>query len=262
VGILFILAFYFLIAGPIGYTAFAMLLLVPVRDRNRRARRLQNTMKFWISFMHGMARRLRVLDFHPNYLEGQLPETPCVIVANHPSYVDVTALIATIPHVCSVVKPALFRRLWTRPLLKQAAHFEGVDHDRESLERMIAEAIDRLSRGFHVIVFPEGTRSPRHGLHPFGRSAFEIAVRAKVPVLPIVIECKPRWLTKDHSFFSPPQETPRLRIKALKTVDPSAMHLSSRSLGKVVRAAIEEHLAALEAGDVEDRIKPLAVFHG
>jgi len=241
-GTIIVLSFYFFIAGPTGYTAFAILQLIPVRNRDRRARKLQNTMKLWIAFMHAFARRLRVLDFHPRYLEGVIPARPCVIVANHPTFVDVTALIASIPQTCSVVKPVLFRRFWTRPLLEQAGYFAGVDNDPKSLERMIADAVERIKRGYHVIVFPEGTRSPSDGLHPFGRAAFEVAARAKAPVLPVVIECQPRWLTKDQGFLRPPVSTPRLRLRALPAIDPVIEGLSSRALRQAVRTVIGEQL--------------------
>ena len=96
-----------------------------------------------------------------------------------------------------------------------------------------------------MIIFPEGTRSPENGLHPFGRTAFEIAVRAGVPVVPIVITCIPRWLSKNHGFLDPPVEVPKLRLRALPAVAPEQAGSSSRTLRDIVFQQISSELGGV-----------------
>lgn len=233
-------------ASPFGYAAFALLLLFPVRDREKRARLFQSIMRNAFALMHYVLSIARILEYNRKLLPPHIPHSPCVIVANHPTLTDFSAIYASIPKVSSVIKPIVYSRFWAYPLLAQAAQFKGASADPVSIARMIDDAVDRLARGYHVLIFPEGTRSPPTGLRPFGRSAFEIAVRAGVPVLPCVIRCSPVWLTKERSFFNPPVRMPRLSIEALAPIDPKDTGASSRELREQVHRAIEGSLTSTE----------------
>jgi len=240
-GAALIIATYF-ITAPLGYALFAVWSVIPNRNPDRRARSMQFFMKTGFRLMHGTLRWMRILDFHPRQVTGEIPDSPCVLVANHPTLTDISALLATERNLVFTVKPALFHSFWARPLLAQALHFAGAGPGALAVGQVIDDAVDRLERGYRVIIFPEGTRSPERGLHPFGRSAFEIACRANVPIIPLVITCRPRWLWKQRSFFNPPDELPRLRIHALPGVWPSSAGSSSRTLRDIVFARIESEL--------------------
>lgn len=236
-----LLALYFA-AAPFGYALFTCLRFVPVRDREKRAHRLQGILRFAFGTMHAALHSLRVVDFDTRDLRTQIPDTPCVLVANHPTLMDVSALYASVPHLSSAVKPAIFRRFWVRPLLEQAAQFQGASPGPLDLQRMLDDCVDRLRRGYRVLLFPEGTRSPAQGLAPFGRSAFEAAVRAEVPVVPLIISCTPRWLSKEQGLLRPPRALPRLRLRALEAIHPRSVGSCSRALRDVVTEAIRKEL--------------------
>jgi 1-acyl-sn-glycerol-3-phosphate acyltransferase len=193
-------------------------------------------------FMHDVLRWLRIVDFDPRPAHREIPSFPSVIVANHPTLMDISALLATEKDLVFPVKPGLFRSFWARPLLSGAEHFEGAGQDRLSVGRMIDEAVDRIANGHRVIIFPEGTRSPRRDLHPFGRAAFEIALRAGVPIVPIVITCHPPWLTKDIGFFDSPPSLPTLRLRALPPLRPERTGSSSRTTRDIVESRIRDEL--------------------
>jgi 1-acyl-sn-glycerol-3-phosphate acyltransferase len=228
-------------AAPFGYGAFAVLRLLPTRDPTRRAKRLQAVMRFAFTVLHRWLRAWNLLDFDPTRAVGQLPEGPAVLVANHPGMSDVTSTMATFRDLTTAVKPALYRRAWLRPLLEGARFFESADDPLETGD-VIAAGVERIREGFHVLMFPEGTRSPDAGLHRFGRAAFEIACRADVPVVPIVISCNPVWLSKSRGLFSPPERAPRLTLTALAPVFPRDFGFSSRKLRDVVEADVRSRL--------------------
>jgi 1-acyl-sn-glycerol-3-phosphate acyltransferase len=231
-------------AGPFGYAAFAILSLFPAKDREARARRLQGIIRFAFGHMHDVLRALGILDFDRHAFSGaNIPSGPCVIIANHPTLTDTSALIGVLDNVTTAVKPSVFHS-WAKPLLTQAAAFRGPGDDPMSVQSVLDEATDRLSRGYRVLMFPEGTRSPPSGPGPFGRAAFEIAVRANVPVVPIVITCDPPWLAKEHSFLSPPSDTPKLTLRALPAVHPEAAGACSRTLRDMVSGAVRAALSA------------------
>ena len=239
--IVIVLAVYFVLA-PFGYAAFGLLRRFSRHDGLVRARRLQGVLRRAFTLMHDTLRLTRLIDFNPREVRGRLPEGPAVVVANHPCLCDITCTIASFEGLTTAVKPSLYRRFWCRPLLEGARFFEGASQPADT-SRVIASGVRRLREGFRVLIFPEGTRSPELGLLRFGRAAFEMACRANVPVVPLVITCTPVWLSKEHGILPVPEQTPRLRVTVLPAVYPADYGFSSRRLRDVVERRVRAQLA-------------------
>lgn len=175
-------------------------LFVVVRDRVRRRRISQRICRRAFQLFHGYMGALRLVRTEVAGSGGHAghaghaarPPGPFVMVANHPTLVDVTGLLANYDALCCVVKSSLIRNVFVGRLLRFCGHIDGGDGDIMSAAAILYEARERLADGDGVLVFPEGTRSPRRGLHPFRRGAFELATRAGVPVWPVFIACDPR----------------------------------------------------------------------
>ena len=126
--------------------------------------------------------RLRVVERAP------LPDGPVVFVANHQNAVDIPATSAGVP------RPFLYvarHELRTWPIVgwvldKTACIFIRRDNPREAL-KSLRVAADRVRGGESVLLFPEGGRSHGHGLAPFMRGPFLLAVEAGVPVVPVAL---------------------------------------------------------------------------
>lgn len=100
----------------------------------------------------------------------------CVIVANHPSLIDVVLLTVLVPRTLSVAKHALLRN----PFVSAIVRHTTLPDD----ERLPAAAAPYLASGWNVLIFPEGTRSASpDSLRRFHRGAAQLALRAKAPVL-------------------------------------------------------------------------------
>lgn len=216
--------------APFGYVMFAALCLVWRGDVVRRAKRLQRVTAGAYRFMHRWLGWLRITRFdHRAPLPG-LPGGPCVVIANHPTLMDITSITAAIGAGTTVVKPALYRRRMIHHLLVGAGHVEGPGSDPISAGRVVDEMVERLSWGMPAIIFPEGTRSPPGELLPFGRLAFEVACRAKVPLVSLTVTCRPVYLSKEVPLFRPAHPTPRLRLAVLAVDDPESVDCDSRRL--------------------------------
>ena len=222
------------VLAPFGYALLALAAATGGRDPPVRARRMQGLMARAYRLLHDWLRVARLVDFdHRRALPG-LPRRPCVVVANHPTLMDVTAITAALGGGCTIAKPALYRRRALHGLLSSAGHIEGPGDDPAAVGRVVEQAVERLQQGFSLIVFPEGTRSPPDGLRPFGRAAFEIACRARVPVVSVGIRCEPLWLSKEVPLFRPPRQLPRLRLTSLATDDPATVDYDSHRLRRMV----------------------------
>ncbi len=224
------------LAAPLAVGSFWLLSALGPRDPVRRARRVQRATGRGFRFMHDVLRVLGILDFDARGALPAIPAGPCVVVANHPTRVDISSITAALGGGCTVVKPELYRLRLLRAIMLGAWHIEGSGADPLDTGRVVNAAVERLRHGLPVIIFPEGTRSPPSGLLPFGRTAFEIACRARVPVVSIGVRCDPPWLTKERRLFDPPQPTPRVRLHLLATDEPAGVNFDSRALRKCVEA--------------------------
>ena len=118
----------------------------------------------------------------------RLPSGPCVVVANHASYLDGPLLVAVLPpRFGFVIKKEASRIPLAGTLLRRLGH-HFVDranrHEGANDARRILRAV---SQGESVAFFPEGTFGVQTGVARFHTGAFVTAVRAGVPIAPVVI---------------------------------------------------------------------------
>ena len=119
-----------------------------------------------------------------------------VVVASHPSLIDVVILLARLPNATAVAKAAAGRNFFYSRVVNAA--FLVNDEPRRVLE----EAQDLFARGGNLVIFPEGTRTPadapRRKLH---RGAAQIALHAGAPVAGVSVACDPPVLAKGQPWW-------------------------------------------------------------
>lgn len=165
---------------------------------------------------------------------GVLPDRPAVIIANHPTLVDVTSIVSLFPNVVAVARPGLANN----PLFKWGVRKCGFVPVGTT---MLAECEERLRMGFDVLIFPEGTRTPFGGpLHPFHRGAFELAVRAKAPIVMVTLSCVPSVLSKSLPMHKVSDKMAVLTIDPVDIVEPGA--LESRALSRSIEQRYQDML--------------------
>lgn len=117
-----------------------------------------------------------------------IPAEPCIVVANHASYLDGIILAAVLPpRFGFVIKREMTRIPGAHFLLRRlgSQFVERFDTRRGAADarRILALAETKQSLAF----FPEGTFRPEPGLRRFQNGAFAAAVRGRVPLIPVVI---------------------------------------------------------------------------
>ena len=109
---------------------------------------------------------------------------PMLLVANHISWVDITALHAA--RFCKFVSKADVKR-W--PLIGALASGVGTlfieRESRRDAMRMVHHMAQSLRDGDVLAIFPEGTTSDGTGLRPFHANLFQAAISADAPVQPV-----------------------------------------------------------------------------
>ena len=136
-----------------------------------------------------------------------------IVMANHPTLIDVVVMISLMPVANCVVKQAL----WKNPLLGGVVRAAGYISNSDS-DRLIDDCAEVLATGKPMMIFPEGTRTCPGKKLSFQRGAAYIALRSGMPILPVLIDCSPSTLTKDKKWYHIPDRRFHLRIKILEPV--------------------------------------------
>jgi 1-acyl-sn-glycerol-3-phosphate acyltransferase len=126
----------------------------------------------------------------PLFVRGRenLPSGPCVVVANHASYLDGLVMTAALPRQFSfVVQDGAAN--W--PIVGLTLKRMGVIFVNRASAHQSAQLTRQLMRRLHngepIAIFPEGTFKPEPGIMRFKDGAFLIAARTAAPVVPVGI---------------------------------------------------------------------------
>ena len=219
----------------LGIVAVPLLWLVPgtrVARQHRMRRLVSGAFRAFVAIMHG----LRGLDYDLTGFE-RLGRPGQLIVANHPSLIDVVFLVAFVPGAGCVVKHAL----WRNPAMALVVRGAGYVPNHPT-EEMIEGAAAALADGQALIMFPEGTRTRPGEPHRFHRGAASVAVRTARCVTPVFISVSPTTLTKHEPWYRIPARRPRFSLRVGDDIDPAAL-----SAGKPAPQASRAINARLES---------------
>jgi 1-acyl-sn-glycerol-3-phosphate acyltransferase len=202
----------------LGGVVFPLLNLM-VRDRTRRARYARDTISWCFRWFVGLMRGLGLLHYELKGFE-KLQRKGLLVLSNHPSLIDTVFLLGFVRNSTCVVDDGLYRNSFTaRPL--QASGFIRNDDGINVLTR----CVEALDSGTNVLIFPEGTRTPRDGTIRMRRGVANIAVRGERNLTPVTIHCSPRTLMKGEKWWQIPERPPHF---LLEVGDDIAVHTFSR----------------------------------
>ena len=127
--------------------------------------------------------------------------TTYVIISNHQSILDIL-----------IINCLRYRFKWISKIentkvpvlgwyLKMAGYITVDRGNKESKEKMLVDSYNCLMKGISIMIFPEGTRSADREIAFFKRGAFQLAISAKVPILPVLIDGTGGVLPKHGLIF-------------------------------------------------------------
>ena len=119
-----------------------------------------------------------------------------VYVCNHQSHLDVLALMALTPRLSFITNEWVWNFPLYRYILRKAEFFPAANGHRSNE----AHVRDLISRGYSIVMFPEGTRSLDGEILRFHRGAFLTAQELGTDILPLCIKGFSDVLPK-HDFF-------------------------------------------------------------
>jgi 1-acyl-sn-glycerol-3-phosphate acyltransferase len=189
------------------------MLFVTVRDSECRQTLARRIIARSFAGFVWLMKSLGVLSYEIKGDPRSAPTHNCLILANHPTLIDVVFLVALFPHADCVIKSALWRNPFTRGAVSAANYISNDDGPE-----VIAQCIKRLREGSSLILFPEGTRTKPHAQPVFQLGAAAVAVRAAANLQPVLIGCHPLTLYKNDPWYNTPAQRPFFRFEILPSL--------------------------------------------
>lgn len=120
-----------------------------------------------------------------------------IVVANHPSMLDVVFMISLMPNADCIVRGTLAKTAYAG-VIRQLYIVNTLGY-----EEVIELCKKSLATGTNLVIFPEGTRTPHGGTNPFKKGASRIAYDTKCSVKPVYIGGSEKYgLGKGDPFLS------------------------------------------------------------
>lgn len=175
-------------------------------DEVSRAKKTQRFYHHTFRLYIRMMRLLGILSFEVENIERL--ERARLVLANHPSLLDVVFLISLLPNANCIVKGHLTRNFFVRGAVKAAGYIIN-----ETADDVIEAANRGFANGQCLIIFPEGTRTTPSRALNFKRGAAQVAIRTGSDITPVLIYCEPTSLTKNEPWYQIPQKRMHFRIQ-------------------------------------------------
>ena len=166
----------------------------------------------------------------------RIPKQTCLFVANHTSSADAPAVVGAIPRRIAIL---LKKSLFNYPIVGQAftlAHFIPVERAKhDSAIASVEKAIEAMREGQSFLIYPEGTRSPDGRLQEFKKGAVVMAIKAGVPIVPIICSGAHRVMEKRSLVIHPGE----ILVEFLDPIDASKYSSEDReTLNQLVHDAM------------------------
>ncbi len=186
------------------------------QDPDVRKQRTQKVIKYSFKGFTEMMVKLGIMTYSVEGLEKLQQSQQELVIANHPTLIDVVVLIGLMEQANCVVKQAL----WSNPFTKGPVQNAGYILNAGS-EQFIQDCVQKLQQdnAASLSIFPEGTRTAKgEQLNEFQRGAANIALRAGVPIRPVLITCTPSTLTKNEKWHHIPERPFHIHVKVLDAI--------------------------------------------
>lgn len=165
---------------------------------------------------------------------------PVIFAPNHHSHLDTGLMVRAVPPawrhrlVTAAAADYFFDKRWKARL--SALALNAIPVDRESASRKSADHMALLiARGWSLVIYPEGGRSPDGWGQPFKGGAAYLSGRTGAPVVPVYIDGTDSIMGKGTSVPKPG----RTRVTFGRPMSPTAGESTRRFNERIERAVAE-----------------------
>jgi 1-acyl-sn-glycerol-3-phosphate acyltransferase len=184
-------------------------------------------------------------------MESLKGEGPYIFMSNHQGSYDIFALLGHLPFQ---FKWLAKKELFSIPFFgwaMTAAGYISIDREgtRETVEAM-NKAAERIRDGMSVVIFPEGSRSPDGTIQDFKKGGFTLAIKSKVPVVPLALTGSREIMPKQRLTAA----SGEIKIRVSRPIETVQYSMKDRKdLMETVRESIEENFKLISKEGSEKR---------
>ncbi len=172
-------------------------------SETQKIRRVQYAVHLLFQFFVQMLTITGVIKVNTEYLSRLSNAKGMVVVANHPTLVDVVVLISLMPNAGCIVKQSI----WRNPFMRGVVSCAGYIPNRGA-NLLLDDCQKILARDNNLIIFPEGTRTVLgKKINSFARGAANISLRTNTDILPVILRTNAPGLSKQEPWYEIPRKT-------------------------------------------------------
>lgn len=190
--------------GGIFSLLFLPLLNLVMRNSIEKEKLIRRMISFCFRMFIKFMELMGLLEFFIDGKEKLKNEKECILISNHPTLIDVVAIIAYCPNACCIVKSSLWDNIFIKHVLSSAGYIPN-----SGTELLLKKCKESIQNGDVLIIFPEGTRTQVGKQLHFKRGAAHLIYELKCMVRCVELFCNPRTLSKEDSWY----EIPRSKVK-------------------------------------------------
>lgn len=184
---------YFLLGCILAQIYMLVLMVLPLKRTTKKLAFHRMVYRFTRLFLSTMI-TVKTVRKNPY---GEDYSKPAVIIANHQSFIDILLLLSTTPKIVMVTNSWV----WNSPFFGWIVRYADFHHSADGYEALAERLQQRISEGYSVVIFPEGTRSADCSVQRFHKGAFYLAQLLKLDILPMVIYGAGQVSAKRQGFY-------------------------------------------------------------
>ena len=219
----------FIFTVPFTFFALCSIFLSPI-NRNK-------FISIWARSMLGWLKITCNLSFKVSGAKN-IPKKPCVIFSKHQSAWETLALQMIFPPQVWVLKRELLWLPffgWGLAMTSPIAIDRGAG--RKALDQILKQGLDRIKKGFFVVIFPEGTRTRPMEKRKYHIGGAWLATQSKLDVIPVAHNAGFYW--PKNSFIKKPGQIKITIGSPIKSHGLKAEELNSKAQDWIERAMLK-----------------------
>ncbi len=139
----------------------------------------------WFSFFPNK----KIINEH-----GEDFSKPAIVISNHQSHIDTPIMFGLSPKLIILTKGWVYSFPLYYFVVRMADFFTVAN----GLDAILPQLKERVANGYHVAIFPEGSRSESEEVQRFHKGAFYLAEQLKMDILPIYLHGTGRFLRRER----------------------------------------------------------------
>lgn len=215
-----------------------------IRDRKRRAALAQRLVHAVFRLHRDFMIVMGVIGFETHNAGALREDEGVLVVANHPTLLDVVLLMSLMRRSQCIVKADI----WRNPFMRGVVTATGYIRNDDDPEKLVADCAAALAQGNNLVVFPEGSRTVPGAPVKLQRGVANIAIRATAPIRLVTIKCEPPTLMKGQKWYEIPPRRMHFTITVHGLVETGSY--IGESVPSIAARRLNEYLAEWLKGEV------------